>query len=159
MLLGVTGAGCRESNPAYVRTVDAAKERHSTASADLAAPADKVSVDSEFADRALPNLDGRSAEVATDTSVADASPDESAGLPDASMDGTSEAGADSLLDASDARIAGDAVDAPPGIGDVGGAGLDTNVGQSVDVAVSMDVEGDLNPDVEGDAGVDVDAGD
>jgi hypothetical protein len=140
-----------------MRTVDAAKERHSTASADLAAPADKVSVDTESADRALPNLDGRSSEVATDTSVADASPDESADLPDASMDGTSEA--DSLLDARDARIAGDAVDAPPGIGDVGGAGLDTNVGQSVDVAVSMDVEGDLNPDVEGDVGVDVDAGD
>ena len=161
MLLGMMGVGCRESNPAYMRTVDAAKERHSTASADLAAPADKVSVDTESADRALPNLDGRSAEVATDTSVADVSPDEGADLPDASADGT--VGDDSLSESRDARIAGDAVDsssdAPLGIGDVAGVGLDANLDRSVDVAVSMDVEGDLNPDAEGDAGVDVDAGD
>ena len=159
ILLGMTGAGCRESNPAYVRTVDAAKERPSTASPDLAAREDRVRVDTESADRASPSRDGHYADVATDKSVADVSPDEGADLPDASMDGTSEAGADSLLDASDARIAGDAVDAPPGIGDVAGAGLDTNVERSVDVAMSMDVEGDLNPDAEGDVGVDMDAGD
>ena len=160
MLLGVTGAGCRESNPAYVRTVDAAKERHSTASADLAAPADKVSVDSEFADRALPNLDGRSAEVATDTSVADRSPDEGADLPDASADGT--VGDDSLAEAWDAQIAGDAVyspvDAPLGSGDAGGLGLDAFLG-SVDTGVSRDGEGDLSPDAEGDLGADLDVGD
>jgi hypothetical protein len=161
MLVGMMGAGCRESNPAYVRTVDAARERPSATGADLAAPADRVRADAESADRALPNLDGRSAEVATDKSVADVSPDEGADLPDASADGT--VGDDSLSESRDVRIAGDTVDsssdAPLGIGDVAGAGLDTNLDRSVDVAVSMDVEGDLNPDAEGDAGVDVDAGD
>ncbi|GEM_PF-6653078 len=160
ILLGMTGAGCRESNPAYVRTVDAAKERPSTASPDLAAREDRVRVDTESADRASPNLDGLSAEVATDMSVADRSPDEGADLRDASADGT--VGDDSLPEASDAQIAGDAVysplDAPLGSGDAGGLGLDAFLG-SVDTGVSMDGEGDLNPDVEGDVGVDVDAGD
>ena len=160
MLLGVTGAGCRESNPAYVRTIDAARERPSTTSPDLAAREDRVRVDTESADRALSNPDGRSAEVATDMSVADRSPDEGADLPDASADGT--VGDDSLAEAWDAQIVGDAVyspvDAPLGSGDAGGLGLDAFLG-SVDTGVSMDGEGDLNPDVEGDVGVDVDAGD
>jgi hypothetical protein len=160
MLLGVTGAGCRESNPAYVRTVDAARERPSTTSPDLAARADRVRVDTESADRALPNPDGRSAEVATDMSVADRSPDEGADLPDASADGT--VGDDSLAEAWDAQIVGDAVyspvDAPLGSGDAGGLGLDAFLG-SVDTGVSMDVEGDSSPDGEGDLGADLDAGD
>jgi hypothetical protein len=160
MLIGMTGAGCRESNPAYVRTVDAAKERPSTTSPDLAAPADKFRVDTESADRARSNLDGRQAEVATDTSVADGSPD-GADLPDASADGT--VGDDSLPESRDVRIAGDAVDFSPdvplGTGDAVGAGLDAFVDRGVDVGVSVDVEGDLNPDGEGDVGADVDAGD
>jgi hypothetical protein len=160
MLLGVTGAGCRESNPAYVRTVDAARERPSTTSPDLAAREDRVRVDTESADRALPNPDGRSAEAATDTGVADRSPDEGAAPPDASADGT--VGDDSLAEASDAQLAGDAVysplDAPLGSGDAGGLGLDAFLG-SVDTGASMDGEGDLNLDAEGDLGVDVDAGD
>lgn len=160
MLLGVTGAGCRESNPAYVRTVDAAGERPSTTSPDLAAREDRVRVDTESADRASPNPDGLSAEVATDMSVADRSPDERADLPDASADGA--VGNDSLAEASDAEIAGDAVyspvDAPLGIGDARGLGLDAFLG-SVDTAVSIDGEGDLSPDGEGDLGADLDAGD
>jgi hypothetical protein len=161
MLLGVTGAGCRESNPAYVRTVDAARERPSTTSPDLAAPVDKVRVDTQSADRASPSRDGHYADVATDKSVADVSPDEGADLPDASADGT--VGDDSLAEASDTQVVGDAVyspvDAPLGIGDAVGLGLDTNVDRSVDVSANLDVEGDLNPDAEGDVGVDVDAGD
>jgi len=160
MLLGVTGAGCRESNPAYVRTVDAARERPSTTSPDLAAREDRVRVDTESADRALPNPDGLSADVATDMRVADRSPDEGTDLPDASADGT--VGDDSLAEASDAQIAKDAVyspvDAPLGIGDAGSLGLDAFLG-SVDTGASMDGEGDLNLDAEGDLGVDVDAGD
>ena len=160
MLLGVTGAGCRESNPAYVRTVDAARERPSTTSPDLAAREDRVRVDTESADRASPTRDGRSAEVATDMSVADRSPDEGADLPDASADGT--VGDDSLAEAWDAQIVGDAVyspvDAPLGSGDAGGLGLDAFLG-SVDTGVSMDVEGDSSPDGEGDLGADLDAGD
>jgi hypothetical protein len=50
------------------------------------------------------------------------------------------------------------LDAPLGIGDAGGLGLDAFLG-SVDTGVSMDVEGDLSPDVEGDLGADLDAGD
>jgi hypothetical protein len=94
-------------------------------------------------------------------SVADRSPDEGADLPDASADGT--VGDDSLAEASDTQVVGDAVyspvDAPLGIGDAVGLGLDTNVDRSVDVSANLDVEGDLNPDAEGDVGVDVDAGD
>jgi hypothetical protein len=160
MLLGVTGAGCRESNPAYVRTVDAARERPSTASPDLAARETRVRVDTESADHASPSLDGRYAEVATDTSIADVSPDEWPALPDASADGT--VGDDSLAEAWDAQVVGDAayspLDAPLGIGDAGGLGLDAFLG-SVDTGVSMDVEGDVNPDAEGDVDADLDAGD
>ena len=173
MLIGMMGAGCRESNPAYLRTTDAARERHSNASADLAAPADMVSVDTESADRALPNPDNRDAEAVTDTRVADVSLDASAIPPDVSVDGT--VGADSLLAASDAWIAADAVDNSPDallvLADGAGVGLDTNVDMGVDVSASLDAEGDrnvtanpdtegdldvgANPDVEGDLGADV----
>jgi hypothetical protein len=160
ILLGVTGAGCRESNPAYVRTVDAARERPSTTSPDLAAREDRVRVDTESADRASPKPDGRSAEVATDMRIADRSPDGWPDLPDASADET--VGDDSLPEASDAQVVGDAayspVDAPLGIGDAVGLGLDAFLG-SVDIGVSMDGEGDLSPDGEGDVGADLDAGD
>ena len=117
-------------------------------------------MDTESADRALPNPDGLSADVATDMRVADRSPDEGADLPDASADGT--VGDDSLAEAWDAQIAGDAVyspvDAPLGIGDAGGLGLDAFLG-SVDTGVSRDGEGDLSPDAEGDLGADLDVGD
>jgi hypothetical protein len=132
-----------------------------------------VSVDTESADRALPNPDNRDAEAVTDTRVADVSLDASAIPPDVSVDGT--VGADSLLAASDAWIAADAVDNSPDallvLADGAGVGLDTNVDMGVDVSASLDAEGDrnvtanpdtegdldvgANPDVEGDLGADV----
>ena len=155
MLIGTTGAGCRESNPAYL-SIDAGKDRPSPVSADLAGPKDKVGADNEPADRVLPDLGDRDAVM--DASVSDLPPDQWVDWADASVEGTG--GADSPRDAGDA--AGDAAvvlsDTPPGPGDGGVVGLDTNPDQTVDRGLKLDVGSNFDAGLDLESSLNLDAG-
>jgi hypothetical protein len=159
LFIGMTGAGCRESNPAYLR-IDAAKERPSNASPDSALPRDAVSVDTRFADRALPDLDNRLADAVTDARIADVPLDQPVDLPDASVDIT--VGADFPDDARDASIAGDAgaapSDSPLVFGDGGSVGLDTKVDRGVDLGANLDTGVNLDAVSNPDVGLNLDLG-
>jgi len=165
ILIGLAGAGCRQSNPAYLPgrgAIDAARERHSTEGVDSPAAVDKASVDTALADLAGPDL-GNPDQV-TDTRTADASTDQQIDVADAGVDATT--GPDVSRDAKDASMTGDAADVPlnPPPGLDGGAGVDgvANVDLGPDVAgadlgviVGVDVGQDTADGPATDEGTDV----
>jgi hypothetical protein len=161
MLIGIAGAGCRESNPAYLGVpgaIDAAKDRPSNGRPDLAAPVDRPSGDSESADLAAPDLGSHDAEVVADARGADAGRDQQAALPDAGVDRTGAP--DSSPDAGEVSTVEDAAGAPPDVPpqleeDGGGADLNVNAGRDVGVDVVFDAGVSAEAGVSADAGVSV----